>query len=239
MAEAMKIDNLDIKFKEMVLGKLPEANFDLCLTCGTCTGGCAASELMDMDPRKLIRMLNLGMDEEVKKTDWKWVCSMCMRCMSACPMKINIPALVFNMRASVPREERPKGILGSCNHHLKTGSAMGAMLDDFTFTVEDVAEEIREDHPGFEDLEVSVDRVGANMVLNQNSREPVTEPEELGPLWKILHTVGADWTYPSVMWGGENYCMFMADLDGWRDIVQKFVDHVDNVIKAPYVVNTE
>ena len=58
-------------------------------------------------------------------------------------------------------------------------------------------------------------------------------------MWKILHTVGADWTYPSVMWGGENYCMFMADLDGWRTIIEKFVDHVDNVIKAPYVVNTE
>jgi len=57
MAEAMKIDNLDIEFKEEVLGKIPDAGFDLCLACGTCTGGCAASELMDMDPRKLIRML--------------------------------------------------------------------------------------------------------------------------------------------------------------------------------------
>jgi hypothetical protein len=41
-----------------------------------------------------------------------------------------------------------------------------------------------------------VDRVGAYMAINQNSREPVTEPDELGPLWKILHLVGADWTYP-------------------------------------------
>ena len=65
MAEAIKIDELDIEFKEEVLGKVPTANFDLCLTCGTCTGGCAASELMDMDPRKLIRMLNLGMDDVI------------------------------------------------------------------------------------------------------------------------------------------------------------------------------
>ena len=116
---------------------------------------------------------------------------------------------------------------------------MGAQKDDFTFTVEDVAEEIREDHPGFEDLEVTVDRVGATMVLNQNSREPVTEPEELGPLWKILHLVGADWTYPSVMWGGENYCMFLADNEGWKYIIEEFVLHVDNNLKSPYVVNTE
>ncbi len=239
MAEAMKIDNFDTEFKDDVLGKLPEAGFDLCLTCGTCTGGCAASGLMDMDPRKLIRMLNLGMDEDVKKMEWKWVCSMCTRCMSACPMNINIPALIFNMRASVPREKRPKGILGSCDQHIRTGSAMGAKKDDFEFTVLDVAEEVRDEHPGFEDLEVSVDRVGATMILNQNSREPVTEPEEMGPLWKILHTVGADWTYPSVMWAGDNYCMFMADLEGWKYIVEEFVHHVDNNLKSPYVVNTE
>jgi heterodisulfide reductase subunit C len=239
MAEAIKIDTLDFELKEAVLDKVPDANFDLCLTCGTCTGGCPASEQFGMDPRKLIRMLNFGMDEEIMKSDWKWVCSMCGRCQLACPMNINIPKLIYNIRARVAREKRPKGILGSCDQHIRTGSAMGAAKEDFKFTVLDVAEEIREDHPGFEDLEVTVDRVGAQMVLNQNSREPVTEPEEMGPLWKILHLVGADWTYPSVMWAGENYCMFMADDEGWRYIIEEFVLHVDNNLKSPLVVNTE
>jgi ferredoxin len=239
MEEAIKIDELIPEFKEEILARIPNANFDLCLTCGTCTGGCAASELFDMDPRKLIRMLNLGLDDEVKKSNWMWVCSMCTRCQSVCPMDIAIPALVYNIRSSVERSKRPKGILGSCDQHIRTGSAMGAQKDDFEFTVLDVAEEIREGHPGFEDLEVSLDRVGANMVLNQNSREPVTEPEEMGPLWKVLHMVGADWTYPSVMWAGENYCMFMADNEGWKYIMEEFVHHVDNTLKSPYVVNTE
>ena len=239
MDEAIKIDELTPDFKDEVLAKIPDANFDLCLTCGTCTGGCAASELFDMDPRKLIRMLNMGMDDEVTKSNWMWVCSMCLRCQSVCPMDIAIPKLIFNLRANVERSKRPKGILGSCDHHIKTGSAMGAKKEDFEFTVLDMAEEIREEHPGFEDLQVSVDRVGANMVLNQNSREPVTEPEEMGPLWKVLHAVGADWTYPSVMWAGENYCMFMADDEGWRYIMEEFVDHVDNNLKSPVVVNTE
>ena len=79
MAEAIKIDELDIEFKAQVLDLLPDAGFDLCLTCGTCTGGCPASEQFDMDPRKLVRMLNLGMDEQIKKSNWMWVCSMCGR----------------------------------------------------------------------------------------------------------------------------------------------------------------
>ncbi len=187
MAKEIEINNLDPKFKEAVLGKVPDANLDLCLTCGTCTGGCPASDHFEMDPRKFLRMVLLGMDEEVKSTPWAWVCTMCGRCMYACPMKINIPKMMYSVRASWPRDERPKGIRGSCDHHLKSaGGAMGVPLDDFIWTVEDVAEEIRENQPGFEDLKVSVDREGALMVLNQNSREPVTEPEELGPLWKIL-----------------------------------------------------
>ena len=60
--------------------------------------------------------------------------------------------------------------------------------------------------------------------LNQNSREPVTEPDELGPLWKILHIVGADWTYPSKGWGGENYCMFLADDEAWKTLTKDALD---------------
>ncbi len=239
MAEAIKVDDLDTELKEDVLYKVPQGNYDLCLTCGTCTGGCPASEQFEMDPRKLIRMINLGMDEQIKQSNWIWVCSMCARCVFACPMNVDIPKLIYNLRQKVPREKRPRGILGSCDQHIRTGSAMGAAKEDFEFTVLDVAEEIRDTHPGFEDLEVSVDRAGAHMALNQNSREPVTEPEEMGPLWKILHKVEADWTYPSVMWAGENYCMFMADNEGWKYIIEEFVYHIDNNLKCKQVVNTE
>ncbi len=60
--------------------------------------------------------------------------------------------------------------------------------------------------------------------LNQNSREPGTEPEEMIPLWKILHMVGADWTYPSKGWAAENYCMFLADDDGWKHLTKMALD---------------
>ena len=239
MTVPIELDELDGEFKSAILDKVPAAKFDLCLTCGTCTGGCPASELLDMDPRKLVRMLLLGLDDEVKKTNWAWVCTMCARCFKQCPMEINIPALVYNMRQSWPREKRPKGILNSCDQHIRAGNAMGVPSEDFTWTVEDVAEEIRDTQPQFKDLQVSVDRKGAHMAINQNSREPVTEPDELIPLWKILHTVGADWTYPSVMWGGENYCLFMADEEGWRYILEEFVYHIDNNLGCELVVNTE
>lgn len=71
---------------------------------------------------------------------------------------------------------------------------MGTPEEDFRFVVEDVLAEVRENQPGWENLQAPIDKQGAHFFLSQNSREPFTEPDEMVPLWKILHIVGADWT---------------------------------------------
>lgn len=228
-------------FIDKVKAMLPEnGNLNLCLTCGACASGCPATGLEGMDPRKFLRMAALGMDDEIMKTDWVWMCSMCQRCLYVCPMKIDIPRLVYEARASWPREKRPKGILGSCDMALRNDScsAMGASPEDFRFVVEDILEEYREAQPEFAEMEAPIDKQGAEFFLNQNSREPVTEPDELVPLWKILHLVGANWTYGSKGWGGENYCMFLADDDAWKHIVETSVNQADNLGCTTYL-NTE
>jgi len=227
--------------KDEIAKLLPDGgNLDLCLTCGACSSGCPATGIRDMDPRKLLRMASLGMDEELERNPWVWMCSMCQRCIYVCPMKIDIPQLVYNLRSRWPREERPKGILGSCDMALRhdTCSAMGASEEDFQFVVEDVLAEVRDTQPPFKDMEAPIDKMDADYVLNQNSREPVTEPDEMVPLWKILHIVGANWTYASKGWAAENYCMFLADTDAWKHIVEVKAKAVDD-LNAKYWLNTE
>jgi heterodisulfide reductase subunit C len=219
-------------FKQKVMSLLPEGgNLNMCLTCGACASGCPASGLEGMDPRKLLRMASLGLDEEILSTQWAWMCTMCQRCIRACPMKIDIPQLVFYMRNSWAKDDHPKGIRSSCDIALRndTCSAMGATEEDWRFVVEDVLEEVRENQPGFEELEAPMDKEGAHFFLNQNSREPVTEPDEMVPLWKILNRVGADWTYGSKGWAAENYCMFCADLESWEQIVRVKAKAVDDL----------
>ncbi len=228
-------------FIDKVKEILPEGgNLNLCLTCGACSSGCPATGLGGMDPRKFLRMAALGLDEEVTSTPWVWQCTMCQRCIYVCPMKIDIPRLVFFARQSWPREERPKGILGSCDMALRNDScsAMGASPEDFEFVVEDILEEYREAQPEFKDMEAPIDKQGAEFFLNQNSREPVTEPDELVPLWKILHKAGVSWTYGSKGWGGENYCMFLADDDGWKHIVETSINQAKELGCKTYL-NTE
>jgi ferredoxin len=228
-------------FLDKVKELLPEGgNLNLCLTCGACSSGCPATGLEDMDPRKFLRMAALGMDEEILSTPWVWMCTMCQRCIYVCPMQIDIPQLVYNARASWPREERPKGILGSCDMALRNDScsAMGTSEEDFKFVVEDVLEEYQEAQPEFKDMEAPIDKQGAEFFLNQNSREPVTEPDELVPLWKILHVAGVDWTYGSKGWAAENYCMFLADDDAWEHITRTSAKQADD-LGCKTFLNTE
>ena len=219
-------------FKDHVMGLLPDGgNLNLCLTCGACASGCPASEIGQMDPRRFLRMAAMGMDDEILNNPWAWYCTMCQRCIYACPMKINIPQLVFNVRASWPRELRPKGILLSCDAALKhdTCSAMGVSEEDWRFVVEDILDEVRAEQTGFEELRAPMDKAGAELFLNQNSREPVTEPEEMIPLWKILDIAGADWTYGSKGWAAENYCMFLGDDASWERILRTKVKAVEDL----------
>ncbi len=228
-------------FMEKVKEMLPEGgNLNLCYTCGTCSSGCPASGLEGMDPRSFLRMAAMGLDEEVTSTPWVWMCSMCQRCSYACPMNINIPQLVYHARQAWPRDKRPKGIIGSCDQALRTdgNSAMGANSEDFAFVVGDVLEEVRESQPGMETLKAPVNKEGSMYFLNQNSREPVTEPDEMVPLWKILNHVGADWTYGTLGWAAENYCMFAADDEAWETIVRNKVKAVED-LGCKYWLNTE
>jgi len=155
-------------------------------------------------------------------------------------MKIDIPGLVFNVRRNWPKDKQPKGIRGSCDVALKTDtcSAMGTPEEDFQFVVEDVLEEYQESQPEFKDMQAPINKEGAMYFLNQNSREPVTEPDEMVPLWKIMHSAGADWTYGTKGWAAENYCLFCADLEGWEHIIRVKAKAVDD-LGCKYWLNTE
>ena len=242
MTEAIQLDKgKKAAFKEKLMSKLPNGvNLNTCLTCGVCASGCPATGLENMDPRKFVRMVALGMDEEITNSPWVWMCTQCQRCLYVCPMKIDIGAMIFEARQLKPREERPKGILGSCDMALRntSGSAMGLSEEDFEWVVGDILEEVQESQPGWEELEAPINKEGADFFVSQNSREPGVEPEEMVPLWKILNIVGADWTYGTRGWGGENYCMFLADEEKWEKVTRNTLESAMELDCKVYL-NTE
>jgi len=155
-------------------------------------------------------------------------------------MNIDISQLVFLARGNWPKEKKPTGIIRSCELIRATDStsAMGLPPEDFIFVVDDVLEEVRETQKGFEKLEAPMDKKGAHFFINQNSREPMNEPDEMVPLWKILDMVGADWTYGSKGWAAENFCMFSGDEDAWYNVIKTRVASV-NDLGCKVWLNTE
>jgi len=180
------------------------------------------------------------MDEELSTTPWVWTCTQCKRCAYVCPMSIDVSVLVGYARGLWPKEKKPQGIVRSCEAQMRfpSTSAMGVMPDDFVEIVEETAEELREADPRFKDIKAPMDKKGAYFFVNQNSREPAVEPEELGPLWKIFDYVGADWTYASKGWAAENFCMFTGDDATWKEMVKQRVDAI-NELGCKVWVNTE
>jgi Fe-S oxidoreductase len=227
-------------FIDKVRELLPDGgNLNLCLTCGACASGCPATGLEGMDPRKFLRLAALGLDEEITSIPGSG-CAPCAPAAPLCaPWRSTFPRW-FSKPANCGPVKRPKGILGSCDMALRneSGSAMGTPPDDFTFVVEDVLEEVRETQPGWESLQAPLEKQGAHFFVSQNSREPVTEPDEMVPLWKILHLAGADWTYSNRGWGGENYCMFLADEENWRKIASNTLHRAESLGCKVYL-NTE
>lgn len=60
-----------------------------CFNCSTCISGCPASEA---DPplliRNLVRMVVLGLEDELLDDDTAWSCVTCSRCEEMCPMDV-------------------------------------------------------------------------------------------------------------------------------------------------------
>jgi heterodisulfide reductase subunit C len=76
----------------------------VCYQCGTCTAGCPTVYVMDYTPRQIMRMVNLGMKEEVLKSGTIWLCSSCYTCQSRCPRGVEITSVMGALKSLAIRE---------------------------------------------------------------------------------------------------------------------------------------
>ena len=69
-----------------------------CYQCGKCSAGCPVAFDMDYMPRQVIRMLQLGMKEQLLRTHTLWLCANCIACYTRCPRSIDLPRLMDALR---------------------------------------------------------------------------------------------------------------------------------------------
>jgi coenzyme F420-reducing hydrogenase delta subunit/NAD-dependent dihydropyrimidine dehydrogenase PreA subunit len=71
-------------------------HLDVCYACGTCVSKCMIQQKIEPDynPRILIRMVMMGMQEEAFQNPTTWLCSACDLCYPACPQEIHISGVI-------------------------------------------------------------------------------------------------------------------------------------------------
>jgi len=95
----IKLSN-NIARKEFLnkLAKISGQNIQQCFQCGTCTGSCPMLENMDIHPRKILRMAQMGMDKKLDDTNTCWICASCHTCNVMCPRGVDLPKIMEALR---------------------------------------------------------------------------------------------------------------------------------------------
>lgn len=96
---------LDVNFKYEIAGKPGGENIKKCFACGTCTAGCPVYHVEHKyNPRKIIRMILLGMREQVLSSKAIWLCAQCYTCSANCPQDVDFSDIVFALREMAVQE---------------------------------------------------------------------------------------------------------------------------------------
>jgi len=98
--EKIVIDNtLDPNFKYEIAKRPGGENIRKCFACGTCTAGCPAFHVdHEYNPRRIIRMILLGMREQVLKSPVIWLCHQCYACSANCPQDVDFSHIMMAVR---------------------------------------------------------------------------------------------------------------------------------------------
>ncbi len=76
-------------------------HLDVCFSCGTCVSKCMIQQKVEAEynPRRLLRLVMMGLREEAFSSPTTWLCSACDLCYPACPQKIHISEVIGAVKA--------------------------------------------------------------------------------------------------------------------------------------------
>jgi heterodisulfide reductase subunit C len=99
------LNELDTKFKYDIAAEPGGENIKLCFACGLCTASCPVADIdTEFNPRRIIRMVLLGMRKEVLSSYVPWLCIQCHTCQAHCPQNVNFADLMKPLRNMAVRE---------------------------------------------------------------------------------------------------------------------------------------
>ena len=69
-----------------------------CYQCGMCSANCPMSFAMDILPRRIMRLIHLGLEDDIAKCKTIWLCASCLTCAVRCPRGVNLCKVMEALR---------------------------------------------------------------------------------------------------------------------------------------------
>jgi len=101
--------------------RLSGQNLMACYQCGKCSAGCPMAAYMDILPNQIIRLAQLGFEEELLQSKAIWMCASCLACNTRCPKGVHIAEIIESLRQIELRAR---------HEHLEVEKIPAAMLQE-------------------------------------------------------------------------------------------------------------
>ena len=79
-----------------------------CNQCGKCSAGCPICKDMDYSPNQILRLIQLGMREQVLASNTIWMCASCQTCTTRCPMEVDLARVMDSIKLISHSEDQAK-----------------------------------------------------------------------------------------------------------------------------------
>jgi len=157
---------------EKELAELGGGDVKLCFQCGTCTAGCPSGQVTAYRVRKLMRMAQLDMKEEILNSEELWECSTCYTCVERCPRQVPIVDIIVALRNMAvaeghmyPGHKKTAKNLYETGHTVPINDNIKALRKSLGLS--EIPPTVLSDKKAFEDLEKIMDLAGFDKIVKE------------------------------------------------------------------------
>ena len=109
--KVVRSSELDPNFKFEIAETYEGRTVLWCVQCGMCTSNCPYSDVLEVKPHQVIKMIQLGMREQALSCKSIWLCATCFMCAERCPQGVEIANVMFAIKNLAAKEKGiPEGL---------------------------------------------------------------------------------------------------------------------------------